>query len=242
MTRDRQPLAVVKAIITAALTMRHFVRWRVCAALLGVALLSLVGCSTSRSRFSGGVEPELVTGTPVSGVALLRTLHVSDPVRTLSDSLLEQQLRATCPTVTVLSVAEMEQRLATREIVPPRQLSASFAREAHEALGVDLLIAPIALGLTYDTRNTVAGVIDAIARPPEYSFEDRAGIALEGWDLRTEERTVRVARTHESQNSWTATPEKLLQNAVGDAVRRLAPLCPPSANALTRPDDGPGAW
>ena len=205
-----------------------------------MALLSLAGCSTSRSRLTSGVEPELVTGTPVTGVALLRTLHVSDSVRTLSDSLLEAQLRATCPSVKVLTVDETEQRFATRRIVPPRQLSASFAREAHEALGVDLLIAPLALGLTYDTRNTVAGVMDAIARPAEFSFDDRAGIALEGWDLRSEERTVRVVRTHASQNSWTASPEKLLRNAVGDAVRRLAPLCPPAANALTRPADAPG--
>jgi hypothetical protein len=86
----------------------------------------------------------------------------------------------------------------------------------------------------------VAGVIDAIARPAEYSFDDRAGIALEGWDLRSAERTVRVVRTHSSENSWTGSPEKLLRNATGDAVRQLASLCAPTTRASAEPGDSHG--
>jgi hypothetical protein len=213
---------------------------RTLVALCAVALLSFTACATGGSRIPTHPGPQLVTGTPVTAVALLETLHVSDPVRTLADSLVEERLRATCPSIKVLAVNETEQRLAARQLVPPRRLSADFARAAREALGVDLLLAPMALGLTYDTRTTVAGVIDAIARPTEYSFDDRAGIALEGWDLRSAERTVRVVRTHSSENSWTASPEKLLRNATVDAVRQLAPLCPPTTHASAQAPDTVG--
>jgi hypothetical protein len=210
------------------------------AALCAGALLSVTACATGGARFPGSPGPQVVTGAPITGVALLETLHVLDPVRSLADSLLDQRLRATCPSVKVLSVRETEQLLTARQLVPPRRLSAGFAREAREALGVDLLLAPMALGLTYDTRTTVAGVIDAIARPAEYSFDDRAGIALEGWDLRSAERTVRVVRTHSSENSWTGSPEKLLRNATGDAVRQLASLCAPTTRASAEPGDSHG--
>lgn len=200
-----------------------------------VVLLGLAACATSRSRIPQGTGPDVVIGSPVTGIALLGTLHVSDPVRTLTDSLLQQRLSTACPSVTILVAAETERRLAARHVVAPRQLSASFAREAREALGVDLLIAPMTLGLTYDTRTTVAGIMDVISRPAAYSFEDRAGIALEGWDLRTASQTVRVIRTHASENSWTARPEQLLQDATTDAVRRLTPLCAPLTTSASAP-------
>ena len=211
---------------------------RVRVAAQGTALLCLAACATGQSRIPIDSGPDVVSGSPITGVALLGTLHVSAPVSTLADSLLEQRLRATCPSLTILTVNETSRRFAERRLVPPRQLTAAFAREAREALGVDLLLAPMALGLTYDTRNTVAGVMDAIARPAGFSSDDRAGIALEGWDLRSAEPSVRVVRTHASENSWTASPEKLLRNAASDAVRRLAPLCTPTTSASVRPGGG----
>lgn len=207
-------------------------------AVWSIAQLSLSACATSHAPIAVHTVPELVTGPPVTSVALLGTLHISPPVRARADSLLEQRLRASCPSVTIVPPDATARRLAARSHVPPRELSVAFAREAREVLGTDLFIAPMALGLTYDTRNTLAGAVDAITRPLEWAFEDRAGIAIEGWDLRSAERTAWVVRMHASENSWTRIPEALLSNAVTDAVRRLAPLCAPSETASGRPPNG----
>ena len=202
----------------------------------GAVALALSACASAGPRIPVGTAPDVVTGSPVTSVALLGALHPSDSVRSVADSALATGLRKACPAATVLAPDETERRLAARAVIVPRQLSSTFARDARAALNVDLLLAPTALGLTYDTRNTVAGVMDAVARPAEYMFDDKAGMALEGWDLRTAERTVRVVRTHSSERSWTAGPGKLLQNATGDAVRRLAVLCAPATSATARPE------
>jgi len=202
--------------------MRRFI---ICGTAVG-----LTACTSGRAGNGPGLSAQLVTGPPVTRMAMLGTLHVSDTVRVVADSVLVRALRQTCPTAELLSAAETEEALAARGIVIPRRLSDTFAREARVVLGVDLLLSPTALGLTYDTRDTFAGVMDAMIRPVQLMNEAVAGLALEGWDLRTAQRSVWVVRTHASSSSWSGRPIRLLQNAITDAVRQLAPLC---ATAVT---------
>ena len=194
------------------------------------AAVGLTGCASGRARNGPEVSAQLVTGPPVTRMAVLSTLHVSDSVRVVADSALGRALRQTCPTADLLSAADTEEALRARGIVIPRRLSDTFAREARAVLGVDLLLSPTVLGLTYDTRDTFAGVMDALIRPWQLMNEAVAGMALEGWDLRTAQRSVWVVRTHASSSSWLGHPARLLQNATTDAVRQLAPLC---ATAVT---------
>ncbi len=203
---------------------------------IGAAMaLGLVACASRGPRTAMGVAPELITGHSVTSVALLGSLHVSDSVRSIADSALTAAVRTVCPSATVLPADATERQLALRGVIVPRRLSANFAREARTTLNADLLLAPTATGLIYDTRSTVAGVVDAIGRPAQSLDDDRAGMTLEGWDLRSAEKAVWVVRTHASENSWTMNPVRMLQNATRDAVERIAPLCRPARSARQSP-------
>ena len=189
------------------------------------AVVGLTACAAGAGRHGPGIPPELVAGPPVARMAMLGTQHVSDSVRVAADTALVLALRKICPQAELLSAAETERQLDARGVVIPRRMSDTFLREARAVLGADLLLSPTALGLTDDTRDTFAGVMDALNRPMHLLDESVAGLALEGWDLRTAQRSVWVVRTHASSSSWTKRPARLLQNATTDAVRQLAPLC-----------------
>ena len=195
------------------------------------AAVGLTACAAGAGRHGPGIPAELVVGPPVARMAMLGTQHVSDSVRVAADTALVIALRKICPQAELLSAAETERQLWARGVVIPRRMSDTFLREARAVLGVDLLLSPTALGLTYDTRDSFAGVMDALNRPMHLLDESVAGLALEGWDLRTAQRSVWVVRTHASSSSWTGRPARLLQNATTAAVRQLAPICAPAVAA-----------
>ncbi len=193
----------------------------------------LSGCASS---VSNRWRPNDVVVAPrISSIALLGALHPSDSMVVYADSTLADMLSVACPAVSIIRARDVESRFAARSVVIPRHIDTTFIQQAHSVLDADLLLAPTVLGVLLDSRSTFAGLASEI----NGDFADETGgISLDGWDLRSGRRAVRVIRKHSSSNSWNGRPLSLFRNATRDAIQAVSGLCRSEVSPTATPVAG----